>query len=161
VVSSPQISDLNFVCISPLYYWGYMPHSPYSPWFDHIYNVWLTVQIMKLFVMPLPPRSCYFFPLAPNILFNTVFLYTLNLYSSHNARDQVLRNVKCTQMYMVSHLHCSMSVVIFYFCNLECGTTCSHTEWSQFPSEVWKCSMLQTLWCQSCIANLVTACCHS
>jgi hypothetical protein len=51
---------------------------------------------MKLLVVRLPPFSCCFIPLSPNIPVRTLFSNTLSLCSSHNARDQVSHPYKTT-----------------------------------------------------------------
>jgi hypothetical protein len=50
-------------------WWG----SNYSS-FDHSYNVWRGVRIMKLFVTQLSLGSCFFVPPRPKCLLSTLFL---------------------------------------------------------------------------------------
>ena len=65
IVSFPRSPHPNPVYISPLPYTCYVPRpSHYSP-LHHPNNIWLAVQIIKLFITQFSQLSCYFVPLTP------------------------------------------------------------------------------------------------
>jgi hypothetical protein len=72
---------LNPLCTFLLPHNCHIPSPSYPPWFEHLHNIWWTVQITKLFTNHFSPVFCYFLLLGP-----TVFL---SLCSSNSVRDQV------------------------------------------------------------------------
>jgi hypothetical protein len=60
VVSSPRVSNQNFVRISHLLHPCYKPHPSHPPWFEHPNNIRRRLQIMELLIMQLSPPSCHF-----------------------------------------------------------------------------------------------------
>jgi hypothetical protein len=59
---------------------------------------------MKLFIVQLPPFSCYFIPFWSNVLLRIVFSNTLNLCSSLNARNQISHPYKTTGRIMILYI---------------------------------------------------------
>ena len=85
-----RFSYQNRVCISLLPHTCHMCNPSHPSGFDHPYNNWWGLQIMKPFVVPFSPFSCLFLPLRPRCLFRTLFSSMLFLCSSfsynHNLR---------------------------------------------------------------------------
>jgi hypothetical protein len=73
---SLRFSHENPVYTSPLTHTCYMPHLSLSSWFDHLKNIWLAVQIIKLLNMWFSPLSLLSL-LGPNIFLNTHILLLL------------------------------------------------------------------------------------
>jgi hypothetical protein len=52
----------KFLCISHLSHVFPMLHLSHPPWFDHPYNIWQSVQVMKLLIMQSSLASCHVIP---------------------------------------------------------------------------------------------------
>jgi len=55
-----RFPNWNIGCISQLYHVCYMACLSHPPRFDHLNNIWWSIKIMQLFVMP-STASCHFF----------------------------------------------------------------------------------------------------
>ena len=63
VVPFPQVS-LQTSLLSP--HTCYMPRPIHSPWFDHPYNIWWAIEIIKLLILQSSPFYCKLPPLNKN-----------------------------------------------------------------------------------------------
>jgi hypothetical protein len=75
----PAFPLISYTCSSSPHL-CYMPYLSHPPWLDHPDYTLQKVQVMKLFIMQLPPPSCHFIPFISN---------TLSLCSSLKVGDQV------------------------------------------------------------------------
>jgi hypothetical protein len=87
----PSVLPINFLCaFHHLSYACFMPRPYHCPWFGHTKNIrcspnYETVHCVIFSIL-------LFLPLLwPNILFNSSFSNTFNIWSSHGARRRVLR----------------------------------------------------------------------
>jgi len=88
VVSFPQVCPPKpCTRLSPPHT-RYMPRQSHSFWFYHSHNIGWAVQIIKLLIMYFFHSPVTLSLLGPNILLNTLFLYTLSLGAFLNVSDK-------------------------------------------------------------------------
>ena len=76
---SLKFLNLNRVCTFSLPHTCHMPLLYYFSWFYHLNNIWVSLQIVKLFVTKSAAVSCYL--VGPNFFLSTLFSDTFSLCS--------------------------------------------------------------------------------
>ena len=77
-------------CTSHIPHTCHIPELSHSSWFDHSYNIWWSVHIIKLRVMQSSPLSCYLVLCKPKYLFSNTFSVCFSV----NAIGQVSHSYK-------------------------------------------------------------------